>query len=63
MDCSEMKQLLQLTALTKLGVGGEWWDDEQVEEVLLQLTGARRIGACCMLCATRMFNMIRSSML
>jgi hypothetical protein len=63
MDCSEMQQLLQLTALTKLGVGGEWWDDAKVEEVLLQLTGARRIGACCMSHAACMFNTIRSSML
>jgi hypothetical protein len=46
MGCSEMKQLLQLTALTKLGVGGEWWDDSKVKQVLLQLTGKRRNGAC-----------------
>jgi hypothetical protein len=36
---SELKQLLQLTALTRLSVGGECWDNDTVSSTLAQMTG------------------------
>jgi hypothetical protein len=38
-DECEAAPLLQLTALTKLGVGGSFWNDEAMLTVLMHLTG------------------------
>jgi hypothetical protein len=36
---SELQQLLQLTALTRLSIGGEAWTDDTASSVLAQMTG------------------------
>jgi hypothetical protein len=38
-SCSELEQLLQLTALTRLSIGGEGWTDDTASKVLARMTG------------------------
>jgi hypothetical protein len=43
---SELQALLQLTALTKMGIAGIGWDDDAADAALANMTGEACLGEC-----------------